>query len=103
MDITVTGRHLDITEPIRTHAQDKLAKLPRYYDRLAKLDVVVEKADDHTYKVEGIGHIDGQDHMVATASDTDLYHCFELLAKKMERQLTDLKEKLRNHKHPASH
>jgi len=102
MDLILTGRHFDITDTIRTHAEEKMGKLPRYYDRLAKIELVIEKIDDHTYQVEGICHVDGQDHMVATANDADVYHCFELLAKKLERQLTDLKEKLRNRKHPAS-
>ncbi|MEM1356196.1 MAG: ribosome-associated translation inhibitor RaiA [Planctomycetota bacterium] len=99
MDTMITGRHFEITEAIHAHAQDKMAKLPRYYDRLTKVELIVEKSDDHTYRVEGICHIDGMDHMVATASDGDVYHCFELLAKKLERQLTDAKEKIRNHKH----
>lgn len=104
MDLIITGRHVEVTEPIRTHAQDKLSKLPRYYDRLVKLEVVIEKADNHqTYTAEGICHIDGQDHVVATAEDPDVYHCFEMLAKKLERQLTDIKEKLRNRKHPSTH
>lgn len=103
MNLMLTGRHFDITDPIRAHAEDKMAKMPRYYDRLATIELIVEKADDHTYQVEGICHIDGQDHIVATATDGDVYHCFELLAKKLERQLTDMKEKVRNHKHSAPH
>lgn len=100
MDITITGRHMAVTEPIDQHAREKAGKLSRYYDRLSKLEIVVEKAEDHrNYKVEFIAHVDGQDHMVANAQHEDLYHGIEAAVKKMERQLTDLKEKLRSHKH----
>lgn len=100
MDITITGRHMPITDAIEQHAKDKASKLPRYYDRLAKIDIIVDKPQDgHTYDVEFIAHIDGQDHLIARAADEDLYHGIELAVQKMERQLTDLKEKLRNHKH----
>lgn len=100
MDITITGRHLTVTEPIDQHAREKAGKLPRYYDRLSKLEILIEKAEDQrNYKVEFIAHIDGQDHLIVNTTHEDLYHGIEHAVNKMERQLTDLKEKLRNHKH----
>lgn len=100
MDIILTGRHMTVTDAIEQHAREKASKLPRYYDRLAKLEVVIEKAEDQRhYKVEFIAHIDGQDHLVVNTMHEDLYNGIEQAVKKMERQLTDLKEKVRNHKH----
>jgi len=102
MEITVTGRHMTITDAIQQHAQEKAGKLQRYYDRLAKLEILVEKAEDQRhYKVEFIAHVDGQDHLIAHATDQDLYRGVDQAVQKMERQLTDLKEKVRNHKHQA--
>lgn len=99
MDITISGKHMPITEAIEAHARDKASKLTRYYDRLSKLEIIVDKSDDQrTFEVEFVAHIDGHDHMVANASHTDLYHGLEHAVKKMERQLTDLKEKLRSHR-----
>lgn len=99
MDITINGRHMPVTEAIEQHAREKAGKLSRYYDRLAKLEIVIAKADDQRhFDVEFIAHVDGQDHLVATASHEDLYHGIENTVKKMERQLTDLKEKLRSHR-----
>lgn len=100
MDIIITGRHMPITEAIEQHAQEKAGKLSRYYDRLAKIEIIVEKAEDQRhYKVEFIAHVDGQDHLIANSSEEDLYRGIEQAVQKMERQLTDLKEKLRSHKH----
>ena len=100
MDITITGRHMTVTDAIEQHAREKAGKLTRYYDRLSKLEVLLEKAEDQrNYKVEFIAHIDGQDHLVVHATHEDLYNGIEQAVKKMERQLTDLKEKLRSHKH----
>lgn len=100
MDITISGRHMPITEPIEKHAHEKAGKLSRYYDRLTKLEIVIDKAQDgRSYDVEFIAHIDGQDHLIAKSNDEDLYHGIEQAVQKMERQLTDLKEKLRSHKH----
>jgi putative sigma-54 modulation protein len=100
MDITITGRHMTVTDAIDQHAREKAGKLPRYYDRLSKLEVLIEKAEDHrNYKIEFIAHVDGKDHLVVNTTHEDLYNGVEHAVKKMERQLTDLKEKLRNHKH----
>jgi len=100
MDITITGRHMPITDAIQQHANDKASKLSRYYDRLAKLEIVIDKAEDRrSYDVEFIAHVDGKDHLVAHAYHEDLYHGIEHAVQKMERRLTDLKEKLRSHKH----
>lgn len=100
MDIIITGRHMPITEPIEQYANEKAGKLSRYYDRVSKIEIVVEKSQDgHSYDVEFIAHVDGQDHLVAKSNDEDLYHSIDHTVKKMERQLTDLKEKLKNHKH----
>ena len=99
MQITISGRHLPITDPIEQYAKEKAVKLSRYYDRLAKLEIVVEKCDDQRhYEVEFIAHIDGQDHLIAHAQEEDLYKSIDQAVQKMERQLTDLKEKLRNHR-----
>lgn len=100
MEIILTGRHLPITDAIEQHATEKAGKLSRYYDRLSKLEIVIDKPQDgRTYDVEFIAHIDGQDHLIAQATNEDLYHGIEQAVQKMERQLTDLKEKIRSHKH----
>lgn len=99
MEITITGRHMPITDAIEQHARDKAGKLSRYYDKVSKIEIVVDKAEDNrNYNVEFIAHIDRHDHMVCHATHEDLYHGIEHAVQKMERQLTDLKEKLRSHK-----
>lgn len=102
MEITVSGRHIEITGPIREYASEKVAKLPRYFDRVSMIEVVVEKRDHRLFDVELIVHADGHEHFVAHGNGDDLYACVDQAVDRMERQLTDHKEKLRNRKHPAS-
>ncbi len=101
MQIQITGRHLDITPAIREYAEDKTAKLTRYFDRISQIEVIAKKPDQRTFEVEMIAHIDNHDHIVADSNGEDLYACIDDTINKMERQLTDHKEKLRNRKHPA--
>lgn len=99
METTVTGRHIEITDPIRAYAVEKVSKLPRYYDRVTAIEVIAGKPDSHTFEVELIVHADHHDNFVARHRDGDLYACIDDVTDKLERQLTDFKEKIRNRKH----
>jgi putative sigma-54 modulation protein len=101
MEINVTGRHLEITPAIRDFAHQKVAKLPRYYDRITAIEVVADRTDHHDhYEVELIVQVERTDPFVVKVAGADLYACVDETVDKMERQLTDHKEKLRNRKHP---
>lgn len=99
MEITVSGRHMGITDPIKSYAYDKVSKLPRYYDRIAAIEVIADTASDHGYEVEIIVKAEHHDPFVAKATSSDLYACIDEAVNKLERQLTDHKQKLRNRKH----
>ena len=103
MQVTVTGKHIEITEPIKQYAIEKASKLPRFFDRVLSIEVVADKGENHSFDVEMIAHVEHHDAFVARARSEDLYACIDESSDKMERQLTDHKEKLRNHKHSASH
>ena len=103
METTVTGRHVEVTEPIRAYAIEKTAKLSRYYDRVSVIEVIAGKRDQRNFDVELIAHVDGHEHFVSHGKGEDLYACIDETVDKMERQLTDHKEKLRNRKHPVNH
>lgn len=100
METIVSGRHLDITDAIRKYATDKLNKLPRYYDRITVIEAVLSK-NDRSHEVEVIVQAERTDPFVCKINGNDLYACIDDAVDKLERQLTDHKERLRNRKHPA--
>lgn len=99
MEITINGKHLEITEPIRSYTEGKIEKLPRYFDRITAIHVVASNHDTHSFEVEIITHVEGHEHFVATAKAEDLYAAIDAVLDKMTRQLSEYKERLRNHKH----
>jgi putative sigma-54 modulation protein len=103
MQVIVTGRHLEITDAIREHAIQKGNRMPRYYDRVSEVEVVVAKAEPNHYQVEMIASVDNHDPFVVHVKHEDLYAGIDEASHKLERQLTDHKEKLRNRKHTAAH
>jgi putative sigma-54 modulation protein len=99
MEIKVSGRHIEVTPAIREYASEKALKLPRYFDRVQGIDVVINHGDHNHYSVEIITNVERTDPFIARASGLDLYACIDDAIDKMERQLTDHKQKLRNRKH----
>jgi putative sigma-54 modulation protein len=94
MEITVTGRDFEVTDPIRTHATEKANKLPRYFDRVSRVEVILGRKDNHTYDVELIAHVDGHEHFVAHGQKEDLYAAIDEAEGKLERILVHHKNKL---------
>lgn len=98
MEFKISGKHIEITPPIHEYAEKKTSKLHRYYDRIQEIAVVVDKSD-RQIGVELIVDVEHHEPFIARDKHEDLYAALDLAVDKMERQLTDHKEKLRNRKH----
>ena len=98
MIVTITGKHVEITDAIRTHAEEKVEKLPRYYDSIAQIEVVLEGSEGVGQCVEILVHAEHNDLLIAKETGTDTYTCIDAAVHKMERQLRKAKEKQRGHK-----
>ncbi|MBN2158665.1 MAG: ribosome-associated translation inhibitor RaiA [Spirochaetes bacterium] len=98
MNITVTGRHLSVSENLREYAEKKIKKLERHFNQLidAHIILAVEKLD---HKCEVVINGDGvQFHGREKAAD--LYSAIDLLFEKMETQIRRYKERHQMHKGP---
>ncbi len=103
MEIVVTGKHLEITPAIKQYATDKASKLPRYYDRIQLIEVLAAKSDNHhEHEAEIIAHVEHSEPFVGRVQHADLYACIDGAVDKLERQLTDHKEKVRKRKGKTS-
>jgi len=40
--IRLTARHVDITDDVRNYVESKAQKLPRFYDRIHDIEVVLD-------------------------------------------------------------
>jgi putative sigma-54 modulation protein len=98
MNITVTGRHLTVSDNLREYAEKKIIKLERHFNQMIDAHVIlaVEKLE-HISEVVMNG--DGvQFHGKEKAAD--LYSAIDLLFEKMEKQIRRYKEKHQMHKGP---
>jgi putative sigma-54 modulation protein len=99
--ITVSGRHMDVTAPLKSYAEQKANKLTKYYDRIQEIEVIFDSAKD-SIGVEMIVNVEHRSEFIARHSGSDAYACVDGVVDKLERQLTDHKEKIRNRKHPGT-
>ncbi|BCR05487.1 ribosomal subunit interface protein [Desulfuromonas versatilis] len=100
MQIDVTFRHMETSEPLRAYADEKLARVKKYIDEPIDVQVVlsVEKKIRHkavvTMNAKGIG-------IKASEETNDMYAAIDAVLDKIERQLKRYKEKIKNHKPEA--
>jgi len=95
MQLTVSGHHVEVTDPLRDYVGSKLERLQRHFDQITNIQVtlIVEKM---VQKAEATVHISGADIFAAAESD-DMYAAIDALADKLDRQLIKHKEKARRH------
>ena len=100
MQVNITFRHLESSEALKSHARDKVEHIQRYIDRPTEAHVVlhVENLQHHA----DINLKAGAFLLRGRAKTNDMYASIDQAAEKIERQLKKHKEKLKNHKAPAS-
>ncbi len=101
MIVTVSSRHMDVTPALKSYAEQKATKLLKYFDRIQEIEVVLDATKDST-RVEIIVNAEHNNIFVAHHDVGDAYAGVDGCVDKLERQLTDLKDKLRNRKHPTT-
>ena len=101
MNVNITGRHVEVTQPLRDYVVEKAERLTRFFDRISRMQV--------TLNVEGDRHIA---EMILSASKGvtligeevagDMYSAVDLVVDKLGRQLKKHKAKLRGSRRPAA-
>ena len=95
MQMTISGHHLDVTDPIRDYVTTKLSKLERHCEEITSVAVILT-VDKPSQKAEATVHVTGGD-LFANAEHDDLYAAIDALSDKLHRQLIKHKEKHRGH------
>jgi putative sigma-54 modulation protein len=101
MRIEVVGRNLEVTDAIRSHAEGKAEKLPKYFDGIQLITFRLSREDHHhhgKFGVELVVDVEKHDDFVAHATAEDLYGAIDAAVQKASRQLTDFKDQLRTGK-----
>ncbi len=94
MNISVTGRNIDVTPPLREYVESKLDRIRRHFEHLIDVQFVLD-VDKLVHHVEATIHTRGKD-LFAENNDQDMYAAIDGLIDKLDRQLIKHKEKLQS-------
>ncbi len=96
MRITVKGRNIEITDAIKSYAEEKIGKVINHYDQIQSIDVVLNViknpsvSQSHTAEVI-CKFLSGS--VQAEESAESMYASIDLVADKILRQVKKFKEK----------
>ncbi len=96
MQVSVTGHHVEITDSLRNHVEEKISKLKRHFDNVVDIHVILT-VEKHVQKAEATVHISGA-KLFAEDSQDDMYTAIDNMVDKLDRQIIKYKEKLKNHR-----
>ena len=94
VQIQLTARHVEVTDDVRNYIQEKVDKLPRFYDRIHEVEVVLDHQSEQ-FSVEMIVRTDRRHTIVVSETGPDTFALIDVLTDRLERQLTKHKEKNR--------
>lgn len=99
-NVTVTGRHVHVTDAMKAYAEEKLSKLERIGNRIIDITVTmdIQKLDHRVEIIMKYGHT----MIVSTGSSTDMYASIDIAVDKLSTQLRKYKQRLKNH-HAKEH
>lgn len=96
MNIQITGRQMDVTEPMQAYIKQKFSRLARHAHAIthAHFTLQVEKKIHHEAKAMLV--LSGAE-IIAECTAKDMYEAIDLLMDKLDRQIIRHKETATNH------
>ena len=95
MQINVTGRHIEITDSLKSYVESKFEKLERHFEHITNTHVILS-VEKERQKAEATVHVN-RGNLFADNEQEDMYAAIDGLVDKLDRQLKKHKEKLTDH------
>src|SRR5512137_1388440 len=97
--ITITGKHIEITEPLRDYVTEKIGRACRLLGKISAVHVTIA-VEKYRHIVEVIIQAHGTT-LRAKEETHDMYSSIDQVLDKIEIQAKRLKEKIKDKKHVA--
>ena len=96
MEIDITGRHFQITEPLKVYVSEKVEKLAKFSLKLESVHVVMEvQKFRHICEITMLAK---QLRLTAKESSTDMYAAFDKCFGNVQLQMGRCHDRLKDHK-----
>jgi putative sigma-54 modulation protein len=93
---------MEVSPAIKKYAEEKAAKLTKYYDRIQEIEVTIDadKAKTDALHVKMIVNGEHKNLFTVKEDGDDAYKLIDACVRTLERQLSDHHKKTKNRKHP---
>lgn len=102
MKIKLSGHHVDVTDAVKDHVNEKFLKIASHFPTLIALDVIIRK-EHGEFHAEVITNYEGS-RIATKASDSVMYPAIAKAGKKLDAALKHRKGQLKDdlHKKPIT-
>jgi putative sigma-54 modulation protein len=97
MKINLSGHHVEVSDSIREHIEEKFTKIANHFPTLIALDVIISK-EHNMHQVELITNYEGG-RITAKGSDSVMFPAIATSAKKLDAALKHRKGQLKANLH----
>jgi putative sigma-54 modulation protein len=103
VDVSVSSRHIELSEALRAAAAEKIGRLARFVEGIERAEVHFFEEKNPRISAKDVCEVtmDGRGHHVRVkAAASDPFAAIDLAVEKLEHQLHRLKTKLMDRNHP---
>jgi putative sigma-54 modulation protein len=98
MQMSVTFRHMDASDPLKEYTAEKVDRIRKYFPDPLKAHVVLECDRGYNHHADVVITLHNGIVIAGEETTEDMYSSIDLVMAKIERQVRRYKEKLRSHK-----
>lgn len=101
MQVTVLGRHIEVTDSLKQYATEKFSRLEKYLPKAVQVVITLAVVKKVHHFAEAVIKSNGL--LIQASEETEeMYSAIDLLIEKIERRARRYKEKLVDHKHQTN-
>ena len=96
MQVSITGRHVNVTDNIKAHVEDKLERCLGVFPRIESIKVILDTENRDNVSeiiIQGANHI----RVTATEKSENLYDAIDRSIEHAERQMRKQRDKVQDH------
>ncbi|SFZ97727.1 Ribosomal subunit interface protein [hydrothermal vent metagenome] len=98
MKRSITGRHFELTEPIKNYAEAAVDVLDKYNLDITMANTVISKSEKKGFSVEFIINLKDRNTIVITQNDKDVYAAIDLAIERLKKSLRRHSDKIKGHR-----
>lgn len=100
MNVSLTGRHLELTEPIKAHMNSSIETLNKYNMDITSVNVVAsaqtKKGKEHSM-VEFVINLAGKNSIIIKQNDDDLYAAIDIAIERAQKAMRRMHDREVDH------